>query len=61
MRISLEALELASMALNAKVAQFEKYPSGTSGADMWARYTRALNHINDAIGEAGLQPYKGEE
>ena len=48
--INKESLELASMALNAKIAECEKrYSKGTSGQALGEAYKTALYDINNAI------------
>lgn len=50
--ITKDTLEVASIALNAKVAKMESYPEGTSGHAMKEMYRRALNEVNAAIADA---------
>lgn len=50
MKLSKDTLEIASMALNAKVASMEKYPEGSSGHAMKKRYLSALNEVNSKLG-----------
>lgn len=51
-----ETLELASRALSAKVAKFERYEAGTAGAGMCRDYKRALQAVNDCLGKQGAAP-----
>lgn len=51
MALKLETLELASMALNAKVAECERYPSGTSGHKLKLGYTNAMMAARQKEGE----------
>jgi hypothetical protein len=49
-KVSKETLELASMALNAKIAELDgKYSEGTSGYALRQRYVNALYEVNDAL------------
>ncbi|QDP65821.1 MAG: hypothetical protein Unbinned7865contig1001_20 [Prokaryotic dsDNA virus sp.] len=51
--ISKEALEMASMAINAKIVDLDKkYPQGTSGYALREKYQVALYEVNTAIGSA---------
>lgn len=49
--ISKETLEVASMAINAKIAELDKkYPKGTAGYELREKYQIALYDVNAAIG-----------
>lgn len=51
MKLTLETLELASMALNAKVVEHEQYPMWSAGSALKARFLTALNEVNEEIAE----------
>lgn len=49
--VSKSTLEMASMAINAKIVELDKkYPQGTSGYELRQRYQTALYEVNTAIG-----------
>ena len=51
MELSKKTLDMASMALNAKVAKMEKYDEGTSGNALKEEYLRALEEVNCKIAQ----------